>query len=162
VQKNNIDPATIQNVTIRVPRATYTNPGLLNVAPYATPLQARISAKFTVAAALLGRPIHEHDFYANTGDPDVLALSHKIDLEENREDNESAYMQIVCDGKTYDVAGTEAETLRPTTEKIIAKFKRLTANFLGTQADAVLDAVLHLDSIRDIREVTDLLRAEKD
>lgn len=143
------------------PKATYTNPGFTNIAPYSTPLQARISAKFCVAAALLGRPIHEYGYYANTADPEVLALADKIDLAEDIQDKERVQLEVVYDGTAHCMRAAEAETLRPTADKIVAKFRRIAADSLGSRTDSVLDAVLHLESMQNIRELTDQLRPEK-
>lgn len=157
-QEQKIDPSKIKQVTIQAPDATYTNPGYQNSAPFKTPLDARISAKFCTAAALLGKPIDQHAFYANTTEPQVLALAEKIDLLKPTEDTEHVFMEIIYDGEKYRLTGVELETMLPTTEKIVAKFKRLTADFFGKRMDQVIDTVLNLDRVAQIRELTDQLR----
>lgn len=157
-QEKKVDPRKIKQVTIQAPDATYTNPGFQNVAPFKTPLHARISARFCTAAALLGRPIDQYGFYASTTDPDVLALAEKIDLLEPTADIEYVHMEIICDGEKHRLAGVEMETLLPTTEKVVAKFRRLTAEFLDKRADQVLDTILNLERLTKIRDLTDQLR----
>jgi len=160
-QETKPDPSKIKRVTIRVPDATYTNPGFKNVAPFSTPLQARVSARFCTAAALLGKPIDQYAFYANTTDPEVLALAEKVDLLDPVEDTEHVCLEIIYDGETYRLAGVEMETLLPTTAKVVAKFKRLTMGFFGERMDQVLDTILNLDRVTQIRELTDQLRSQE-
>jgi 2-methylcitrate dehydratase PrpD len=156
--ENRVDASKIKQVTILAPHSTYTNPGFQNVAPFKTPLHARISARFCTAAALLGKPIDQYGFYANTTDPEVLALAEKIDLLEPTADVEHVYMEIIYDGEKHRLAGVEMETLLPTTEKVVAKFTRLTADFFGAGVDQVLDTILNLERVTRIRELTDQLR----
>ncbi|MGT2477207.1 MmgE/PrpD family protein [Paraburkholderia terrae] len=56
----------IRHVTITVPHLTYTNPGFTNAEPFASQLHARISAKFCVAAALLGRRLTITSFFTTS------------------------------------------------------------------------------------------------
>jgi 2-methylcitrate dehydratase PrpD len=153
-----VDPRKIKQVTIQAPDATYTNPGFQNVAPFKSPLHARISARFCTAAALLGKPIDQYDFYSNTTDPEVLALAEKIDLLKPTLDIEHVHMEIIYDGEKHHLAGVEMETLLPTTEKVVAKFTRLTADFFGKRLNQVLDTILNLNRVTQIRELTDHLR----
>jgi 2-methylcitrate dehydratase PrpD len=158
VQDKKVDARKIEQVTIQAPDATYTNPGFQNVAPFKSPLHARISAKFCTAAALLAKPIDEYGFYANTTDPEVLALAEKIDLLKPSTDIEHVYMEIIYDGEKHRLAGVEMETMLPTTEKVAAKFTRLTTEFFGKRVDRVRDTILNLDRVARIRELTDQLR----
>lgn len=157
-QETKLDPSKIERVTIQVPDATYTNPGFHNVAPFSTPLQARVSARFCTAAALLGKPIDQYGFYANTTEPETLALAEKIDLLDSSRDTEHVYLEILCDGETYRLEGVEMETMLPTTAKVVAKFKRLTVGFFGKRMDQILDTILNLDRVTQIRELSDQLR----
>jgi 2-methylcitrate dehydratase PrpD len=158
-QEKKLDPAKIQRVTIQAPEATYTNPGFQNIAPFGTPLQARISARFCTAAALLGKPIDQYGFYANTIEPEVLTLAGRIDLLEPAEDTERVYLEILYDGVVHRLTGVEMETMLPTTAKVVAKFKRLTGDFFGKRLDQVLEMILNLDRVTEVRELSDLLRA---
>ena len=158
-QETKLDPSKIKRVTIQVPDATHTNPGFQNVAPFSTPLQARVSARFCTAAALLGKPIDQYGFYANVTEPEVLALAEKIDLLDPVEDTEHVCLEILYDGETYRLAGVEMETLLPTTAKVVAKFKRLTMGFFGKRMDQVLDTILNLDRVTQIRELSNQLRS---
>jgi 2-methylcitrate dehydratase PrpD len=157
--RHGLDPSRIERVTIRAPLPTLTNPGYTNVAPYQTPLKARISARFTVAAALLGRPVDEYAYYENIADPEVLALSDRIDLLDPAADQEGRVdIEAVCGGVSYAASGLEMDSLTPTTEKIIAKFKRLTAHLPSKRSDDVLEMVLALEDVPRIGALTALLR----
>lgn len=159
-QQHGFDASRIERVSIRAPMATLTNPGFKNTAPYETPLKARISARFTTAAALLGKPVDSYAFYEHTSDPEVLALAEKIDfLEPGDDQNGRVDVAVVCDGVTFRLSGLEMDSLRPTPDKIIAKFRRLTADLPQNRSDQVLQTVLKLEDVRHIRELTSLLQA---
>jgi 2-methylcitrate dehydratase PrpD len=156
-----LDPARIERVRIRAPWLTLTNPGYTNVAPHQTPLKARISARFTVAAALLGRPVDEYAWYENTSDAQVLALSDRIDLLDPAPDQDGRVdLEVVCAGTTYRASGLEMDSLTPTTENIIAKFRRLTAHLPASRSESLLQTVLAIEDVRHIGELTALLRPE--
>jgi 2-methylcitrate dehydratase PrpD len=158
--RHGLDPARIERVTVRAPWLTLTNPGYTNVAPYQTPLKARISARFTVAAALLGRPVDDYAWYDNTDDAEVLALSDRIALLDPAPDQDGRVdLEVVCAGTTHAISGLEMDSLTPTMEKIIAKFRRLTAPHMpARQSEAVLDRVLALEDLPRIEALTALLR----
>lgn len=160
--EHTIDPRKIERVRIQAPDATYTNPGFQNVAPFSSPLQARISARFTVAAALLGKPIEQYGFYANTAEPEVLALADRIDLVEPSADTdaERVFLEIVYDGKTHRLEGVEMETMLPTTEKVVAKFKRLTEEYFGKRTSHIVDLILNIERVSRLRELTEFLRGD--
>lgn len=154
-----LDPAKIDRMTITAPEATLTNPGYTNIAPFETQLKARISARFTAAAALLGRPVDTYDYYYNTRDQDVLALAEKIELLEPGADQEGRVdLAIYSEGRCYQLSGKELDTLRPSLQKTIAKFRRLTMQHPKDWADRLLEAVLNLENLRDIRGLTALLQ----
>ncbi|MVW72838.1 MmgE/PrpD family protein [Bordetella sp. 15P40C-2] len=149
----------IARVTIRSPELTLSNPGYQNVAPFGSPLKARISARFTVAAALLGRPIDSYEYYDQTTDAEVLALAERIELLEPAADQEDRVdVEIVCrNGTRYAGSGREMDTLKPTFAKVVAKFQRLTSDLAPTQADRLLETVLNLQDIKKIDELTSQL-----
>lgn len=157
------DPWQIEHVSIFAPLATFTNPGYTNTAPFHTPLQARISARFCVAAALLGRPVDQYKFYEHTDDAEVLALAGKIDLIEPpaqlAQDGDEVRLEIVAAGHTYCRAGVEMDMLRPSTERVVAKFRRLAEAYLGKHTEQVVELVFGLERLTHIRQLTDTLRS---
>jgi 2-methylcitrate dehydratase PrpD len=159
--RHELDASRIERVTIRAPRPTLTNPGYTNVAPYQTPLKARISVRFTVAAALLGRPVDEYTWYENTADADVLALSDRIELLDPAPDQDGRVdVEVWCAGRSHRLSGLEMDSLTPTIDKIIAKFRRLTAHLPGGRGEELLRTVLTLEEVPDVAALTALLRPE--
>jgi 2-methylcitrate dehydratase PrpD len=160
VKHYRLNPARITHVAILAPKDTFENPGFQNVAPYANSLQARTSASFCTAAALLGKPIDEHDFYARTTDQEVLALAARVELLPPSPDKERVTVRVASDGETYEMSALQMEMLRPTTGKVIEKFHRLAGPEFGQKAERVVDAVMQLDRAKHIGELTDLLRPD--
>ncbi|MFC4276780.1 MmgE/PrpD family protein [Achromobacter aloeverae] len=159
--RHDLDPARIERVTIRAPWLTLTNPGYTNVAPYETPLKARISARFTVAAALLGRPVGEYAYYENIDDADVLALADRIDLLDPAGDQDGRVdLEVRCAGLAYQASGLEMDSLTPTPEKIVAKFDRLTAHLPARRVEAARRMVMALEDEPRIGALTALLRPD--
>jgi 2-methylcitrate dehydratase PrpD len=153
-----VDVEDIERVTIRAPELTYSNPGFTNVAPYKTHLQAVVSARFCAAAALLGKPVETHDFYDETENREVLALAEKIHLESRPSDSERVDIEVVQRNGEVRAGGIEHDTLFPTPEKVLAKFRRLTSPLAGVPGDRIIDTVMNLEKLADIRELTALLR----
>lgn len=153
-----LDPARIERVAIRAPLATLTNPGYQNVAPFATQLQARISARFTVAAALLGRPVETYKYFDQTRDAEVLAMAERIELLPPGDD-ESVWLEVVCNGQRHERSGIEMDHLAPTLAKTIAKFDRLMADLPADRVRRLRDTVLDLERLPDVRALTEQLRA---
>lgn len=159
VEQNDIRPERIERVIITAPDATYTNPGFTNVAPYATSLKARVSARFCAAATLLRKPIEEHEFYDQFDDREVLALSEKIELVlDPRRTDDRIDVSVLYDGRELTASGIEGETLFPTRDKIIAKFLRLNSERLGAGAQRIVDMVSRLEHLNNIGELTEQLR----
>jgi len=152
-----VDPSKIEKVVVTSPELTHTNPGFTNVAPYRTHLQAVVSARFCTAAALLGRPVHEHDFYDRLEDGEVLALAEKIELRAHPSDAERVEVEVLQRDGTLRADGIENDTLLPTAEKVIAKFRHLTARVAGIDAERVLETVLRIERLASIHELTRLL-----
>jgi 2-methylcitrate dehydratase PrpD len=156
-----VQPDKIEKVVIRSPELTHTNPGFTNVAPFSTHLQAVVSARFCAAAALLGRPVEDHDSYDELGDREILALAEKIELQPRLADMETVDVEVTQNGHTITESSIENETLRPTAEKVIAKFRRLTDSVPGVDQERIIEAVMQLDSARDVGGLTRLLRPSR-
>jgi 2-methylcitrate dehydratase PrpD len=149
----------IAKVTVTASEPTYTNPGFLNVAPFMNQLKARISARFCIAAALLHRPIQEFAFYdEHHDDPEIVEFTKRIDLVMDPAAKGTVKIEIQYGDEILSIEGSEGETLFPTEEKIVAKFKRLTAQILGPRTDYVIDDVLNLESIANIDQLMQKLR----
>lgn len=155
-----VDPAKIEKVKLTAPDLTYTNPGFTNVAPFKTHLQAVVSARFCTAAALLGKAVESHELYDQLEDREVLALAGKIELDLRPTDRERIDIEVTQRDGTVCAGGIEHDTLFPTKDKILAKFRRLTSTLL-VDTEKVISTVMELESVDDIRVLTDLLRTER-
>lgn len=156
--RSHIEPDRIDRVTVTVCDLTYTNPGFTNLPPYASSLKARVSARFCIAAALLGRPIDEFGFYENYADAQVLALGERIDLVLDPARQDTVTIEIEHNGERLFIEGSEGATLKPSREKVVAKYRRLAEPVLGNNAARVEQQVLDLPAMNDLRELTTLLR----
>ena len=157
-RENRIDAREIEKVIVRVAESTYTNPGFLNVAPYRTHLHAAVSARFCIAAAFLGRPVDSYECYDRLEDQEVLALADRIELAAEG-DRDSVEIEVVMkNGSILRTQGIEREILQPSKEKVIAKFNRLASGHLGARTERVVEAVLHLEQLPRITELTADLR----
>lgn len=148
----------IEKVVITSPELTHTNPGFTNVAPFSTHLQAAVSARFCTAAALLGRPVDEYAFFDEVEDREVLALAEKVELRSRPADMETVELEVIQAGTTVKESGIENDTLRPTPEKVIAKFRRLTEPMVGLEPERIIEAVMQLDRTADVGALAQLLR----
>lgn len=153
-----VEPSKIDRVTVTVCDLTFTNPGFTNRPPYASSLKARVSARFCIAAALLGRPIDEFAFYENYADAEVLALGERIDLVLDPARHDTVTIDIEHGGERLSIEGSEGATLKPSRAKVIAKYRRLAEPILGAHAATVEQHVLNLTTLADLRELTALLR----
>lgn len=158
VAEKGIKGENIQKVRLTAPEATYDNPGFRNIPPFATHLQAAVSAKFCTAAALLGKPVRSYEFYDRFNDSEVLDLAGKIELTAGGDNERVRIETILKDGMEHQIEGIEGETLIPTPQKIIAKFERLASDFLGKKTARVIDLILNLERVNKITELTDELR----
>ncbi len=150
VEARGVKAGEIDRVQVTVCEATYTNPGFTNVPPYASALNARVSARFCIAAALLSRPIDEFDYYEAFNDPEVLALGQKIELRLDPSRGDTVDVEVWCGQRKFHAGGSEGETLHPTHEKVVAKVRRIGTPVLGQRIDVLIEAVMTLDAGGDI------------
>jgi len=109
--------------------------------------------------ALLGRAIETQECYDQFSDPHILSLCERIDLEMRPDDADNVELEArLADGRTLLASAVEMDMLRPTTEKVIAKFRRNTAGLASVDAERILEAVMQIEKIGDIGELTGLLR----
>lgn len=151
----------IQKVVVTSPELTHTNPGFTNVAPYQTHLQAVVSARFCTAAALLGRPVDEHDYYDELQDPELLALAEKIELRMREHDKDTVDIEVYQTDGIIRASGIENETLFPSLDKVVAKFYRITAQLSGLDRDRIIQTVMSLEKLDNIEDLMKLLVTDK-
>jgi len=155
-----VDAARIDRVRVTAPDLTYTNPGFTNEGPYTTALQALVSARFCVAGGLLGRPVDTQAFYGHGDDAEVLALASRIDLQVGSpDDGDLVRIEVQAGGRTHTASAIEGETLRPSPQRIEAKFRRLCGDLGAARVEQIVDTVRNIDRLGDVRLLTKLISA---
>ena len=153
--------ADIVTVTLRRPsRGTNgtNSPGVAQSPPYASMLQLQMAARFTTAAALLGRPVDEVGYFANAlSDAEAMALAGRIMLEESSDTGISIEITM-SDGTRNLFPSDSSDGLYPSTQTIIDRFSRRAKFALGEHTQQVIGLVRDLESVSDVRTLTVLLR----
>jgi len=160
LQQHQFDAKWIEKITIEVPEATLSNPGFKNVAPFISPLKARISAGFTIAAALLNRPVDSYEYYENTGDAEVLGLATKVALScHDKDEGDLVKVTIDYQGKTFTASGREMDNLKPSHKKVLSKFDRLTQHIDTPKREQILEALSTFENLENIKNLASVLRS---
>lgn len=134
------------------------SPGVSRSAPFPNMLSAQMSARFTAAAALLGYPVDNPDFFArNHDDPDIVDLAAKITLVPVEDDSVQIEIHL-ADGRTINLEGDETNILAPTPDEIAARFVNRTAEILGREATAELcNRIRMVEGERKVRALTETI-----
>jgi len=126
--------------------------------PFTSQFQAQMSMQFCAAATILGRPVETVRFYAeHYDDPEVAEVARKVELvcEEGR--TKPGFEVYTNDGRVF-TAEEETVNLEPLTssvEKMEEKFAALASAHLDEErARQIINMVMNLDSIDDVRELT--------
>ena len=152
----------IESITVRASAAALGYPGCNATGPFERVLQAKMSIQYCVAATLLRGAIEEAN-YRLLKDPQIVRLISVTKLEEGEEFTR-AYpgaqgTEIIVrlyDGRT--VSRRLADVVAATPEEIRARFRRACAEVLGaTKADRIEAAVDALETLEDVRELSELL-----
>lgn len=132
-------------------------PGVTDGPPYDTMLQAQMSAKFTAAAALLGRPVDDAAFFRSEySDPEVTAIAQRMDLVV--EDRSDIAIEIeLRDGRSHAIGGEFTADLCPSLDEMKSKFLRFAAP-LVERAHEFVDTVDQLEQVDDVRDLSRQLR----
>ena len=149
-----IDVKKIQKIVVTSPELTHTNPGFSNVAPFETHLQAVVSARFCTAAALLGRPV---EYYDQLQDGELLQLAEKIELRMRESDRDTVDVEVFQSDGVLRASGIENDTLFPSTDKVIGKFYRITADLPGLDRDRIVETVMSIEKLNKIDDLMSLL-----
>lgn len=129
--------------------------------PATNQFQAQMSMQWCAAAAILGRPVDSFSFYAeHYDDPEVNALARKVELTWEWNRAKPRFEVYTIDGRI--LIGEEEvvnrEPLIPTIEKMEKRFMAFSSEYLGEEkARKIVDTVLNLENIEDIRQLTVML-----
>lgn len=133
-------------------------PGVLNQPPYVTPLQAQMSARFTTAAALLGRPIGELSYYRDHyDDVEVAEVAERIELRSNN-DPRARVLIWLRGGDRLLIESPKPEADLWEIETMPERFARLVGPRLGaSQVASILAAIEQLPVLPSTQALTNLL-----
>jgi 2-methylcitrate dehydratase PrpD len=143
-------PATSENGTA--------SPGVGSPPPYDTMLQRQMSARFTAAAALLGRDVRDPYYFASL-DERAARLAENLELHTATED-EIVVTATLNDGEELTVRGRRAEILDPGFDESETLFLSRAGRVLGdAPARRAMEMIESLPELAEIRELTRFLRA---
>jgi 2-methylcitrate dehydratase PrpD len=151
----------IERLVLRRPATglnSFAAPGVANDPPYANMLQAQMSAKFTAAAALLGRPVTDLAYFRDWfADGEVESLAQRTVLASN--DGEAIVLEIFLrEGTCLRLNATDVHDMRWDTHAVAERFPRLAGPVLGNAIASIRDCVAQLDAAADVRELLRLVR----
>jgi 2-methylcitrate dehydratase PrpD len=155
----------IETVSIHVPEAAARYPGCDSKGPYRNALQAKMSIPFTVAA-VLARGAIEEDNYAQIGDPRILRLVDRTDLQ-----RDPAFTAAfpAKQGAEIVVGLRNGKTIRHRLDNVIAaspqeiraRFRHAAAGVVGDKRARDLEELVDTcETLSDSRVIATLCRLE--
>jgi 2-methylcitrate dehydratase PrpD len=142
-----LDPRKIDRVLVREPIEVHTFPGSDNKGPFHNMYEVQDSTQFLVAAALLGRPLTSLKTMQNYEDPEVLALTQRIDSvgEEGRYSTGTAVATIEVtleDGTTVVSEENRPGVHAPSVASMSNKLRTLSEDaWTSAQTERVIDLI---------------------
>jgi 2-methylcitrate dehydratase PrpD len=155
----------IEGISIRVPEAAARYPGCDSKGPFRNALQAKMSIPFSVAA-VLARGALEEDNYAHIGDPKILRLVERIDLQSEARftaafpARQGAEVRVrLRDGNT--IHHRLDDVIAATPQQIRARFRQAAAAAVGEQRALNLEQLVdNCASLSDSRGIAALCRPD--
>jgi 2-methylcitrate dehydratase PrpD len=152
--------ADVTSITLRRP-ASGTNgthsPGVDQRPPYGSMLQAQMAARFTAAAALLGRPVDDVGYFVDAmNDAEAVALAGRIDLVESPDDSVLLELEL-REGAKRVFGSSSSQGLYPSWDVLLARFRTRAEAAIGDRAPLAVALIEQVESIDDVRQLTDLL-----
>jgi len=155
-REQGLDPSQIERVVARLPHGIAEFPGGDKEGPFHTMNEAQDSTQFCVAAALLGRPMNLlRTVMDEFADPEVEALTHKVELSSERGREGSRVEVTLIGGATVIGDGEWPERQVPSIEKMASKLRDLSAD-VWSQAHA--DTIVELASAQPQTPIEELTR----
>jgi 2-methylcitrate dehydratase PrpD len=132
------------------------SPGVGAEPPYTTMLQRQMSARYTAAAALLGRDVRD-PLYFRSGDTEAAGLADRIELRTTADDE--IVLTVEFDGGREGISGRRESILFPTAEETAELFLTRAGTVLGADgATAARAEIEALPGLADVRQLTSTLR----
>ncbi len=159
VKATPLKPEEICTIVEKTSEEDFFYPGSNNPGPFRTRFQATMSAQFCAAAAFLGKPMRSYSFYDREhNDPGIAEMAKKVELVGEKGRDRITIEVGLTDGRHYCIEGGGEELLLAGVDKTRLKFEALAYELIGKKrGEEIIDAVLNLERLRDIRELTALL-----
>jgi len=147
----------IERVVIARP-ATGTNglnsPGVSRDGGFPNMLAAQLSARFSAAAALLGKPVENPAYFAeNYASKKIENLTRRIYLEPTPDRPVS--VRITLRGEPeFVLDGDMSQVLFPSGEQLQQRFRQRVSPILGQATEAAARAISSLETLRSVRSLT--------
>jgi 2-methylcitrate dehydratase PrpD len=156
VEKYNIKAKEIKKIVETTPGDE--SPFLTSdyLGPFTGRYQAIMSSQFSAAAVFLRKPIGSSSFWEkNYNDPEVAELAKKVELVKDKSSDVIRFEVTLNDGSQYNIEGHRFKMTLPNTDEVKRLFAERALGFLGKKkTDEVVDIILNLERIRNIKELT--------
>jgi 2-methylcitrate dehydratase PrpD len=138
-------------------------PGVAADPPFGTAHQAQMSARFTAAAAALGRQVDDIQYFLSAPqDDEAMALAGRVELVTTSDEGVSVDITL-SGGTCIELRADMSKVLFPSSSEIRERFITRAASVLGNPAaESVAELVDELESLENINELTTLLESEDD
>ena len=153
--------AGIERVTLRRPQRGIhglTAPGVAAPPPYRTPLQMQMSARFTTAAALLGRAVESAQWFEQAGhDSEVSELAERLDLVPHA--GPGIRIDVLMRNGKRETAEADGEPpLNFSSERCASAFEARMRPVLGERSAEAMTLLAALPTLRSLEPLTALFR----
>jgi 2-methylcitrate dehydratase PrpD len=137
--------------------------GVASAPPYRSVLQTQLSARFTAAAAALGRQVDDIQYFLSAPqDDEAMALAGRVELVTTSDEGVSVDITL-SGGTCIELRADMSKVLFPSSSEIRERFITRAASVLGNPAaESVAELVDELESLENINELTTLLESEDD
>ncbi len=149
------DVGRVRFAILRVPASTRATSGKDNLPPFHNYTMAQMSLRFCVASALMKRPVTSIDYFReHYDDREVWDLAYRIQVVGDEGRKVTALEVHLDDGRTLSLEEDRSYKWRPNTENLKTLFRDMAGKSLGQRTEAVIDSIMGLDELDDVRELT--------
>lgn len=133
-------------------------PGVSSPLPYTTMLAMQMSAQFTAAAALAGRAVESATYYERAStDEAVHRLAARIDLAQSASAGVRVVIELV-DQPRVELMSNDESALEFSSSATLSQFTSRVRPIVGNETDQVIDMLVNLHRLENVRSLTDTLR----
>jgi 2-methylcitrate dehydratase PrpD len=130
------------------------SPGVSREGSFPNMLAAQMSARFTAAAALLGKPVDNPGFFAeNHANPEIESLTRRIDLEPTQDGSVSVRIKLRGEPEMV-LDGDKSRVLFPSDDEIRARFLKRAMPVLDRSTESVADSIASLETLGRVRTLS--------